>query len=56
MKRMMLLFAALLIGGAAYVNAQQVVDKDLCGLWQYVEEREAPDGSAQYIGKPTFKV
>ena len=55
MKRMMLLFAALLVGGVAYVNAQQAVDKNLFGLWQYVEEREAPDGSIQYVGKPIFK-
>ena len=42
MKRMMLLFAALLVGGVAYVNAQQAVDKNLFGLWQYVEECEGP--------------
>lgn len=55
MKRMMLLCATLLIAGVAFVNAQQVVDENLCGLWQYVEERETPDGTIQYIGKPIFK-
>ena len=55
MKRFMLLFATLLIGGVAYMNAQQSADSNIYGLWQFVEERVAPDGTTQYVGKPVFK-
>ncbi|MBQ8271067.1 MAG: DUF4488 domain-containing protein [Bacteroidaceae bacterium] len=55
MKRLMLLALFAFMAGALYVSAQQKVDKDIYGLWQYAEERVAPDGSVQYIGKPIFK-
>ncbi len=55
MKRMMLFLVTLLVSGVAYVNAQQKTDDNIYGLWQYVEERMAPDGTIQYVGKPIFK-
>lgn len=58
MKRMMLLLATLFIAGAVSVNAQENKQEEknpIFGLWQYVEERVAPDGTVQYIGKPKYK-
>ena len=59
MKRMMILLATLIIAGAACVNAQtrnkKVQTNPIYGLWQYVEERVAADGSVQYVGKPIYK-
>lgn len=55
MKRLMLLALFAFMAGAVYVSAQQKADKDIYGLWQYAEERVAPDGTVQYIGKPIFK-
>ncbi len=55
MKRLMLLVLCAFMVATAYVSAQQKVDKDIYGLWQYAEERVAPDGSVQYMGKPIFK-
>lgn len=59
MKRMILLLATLFVAGAAFVNAQtrneKVQSNPIYGLWQYVEERQAPDGSVQYVGKPIYK-
>lgn len=55
MKRIMLLVVLAFAAATAYVSAQQKNDKDVYGLWQYVEERVAPDGTVQYIGKPIFK-
>ena len=51
----MLLVVLAFAAATAYVSAQQKNDKDVYGLWQYVEERVAPDGTVQYIGKPIFK-
>ena len=55
MKRLMLLVLFAFTATAVYVSAQQKVDKSIYGLWQFAEERVAPDGTTQYIGKPIFK-
>lgn len=55
MKRLMLLVLFAFATTAVYVSAQQKVDKGLYGLWQFAEERVAPDGSVQYVCKPIFK-
>ncbi len=55
MKRLMLLVMFALTATTVYLSAQEKVDKSIYGLWQFAEERVAPDGSVQYIGKPIFK-
>lgn len=55
MKQIMVVCAALMLCCVSYVSAQNKVDKSVYGLWQYVEERQASDGTVQYVGKPIFK-
>ncbi len=55
MKRTILMVLFAFVASLAYVSAQENIDKDIYGLWQFAEERVAPDGTVQYIGKPIFK-
>ena len=51
MKRTILMVLFAFGASLAYVSAQENIDKDIYGLWQFAEERVAPDGTVQRRSK-----